>query len=313
MPTLQFILLGELAVDATYQRSIAGGDSQSLIRKIAQHWNWDLCQPLVVSRRDNGDMYVIDGQHRLEAARLRGDIAQLPCVVVAYSSTADEAASFVHLNQQRRPLSKLDIFKAAVASEDGEACAIMEALAYAGLSIAAHSNFTAWKPGQISNISGIETSWRRHGQETTTTALRALRLGFEGQVLRYAGTIFPGIAGVCADEARRGAFGPLRFERFVAMLSKREQVQWRSDIMRAKADNPLFKFGAASLKVILDAWAEASGDPPKSVPSSAPTPPPTPAVAPFTGSRWCDQCDMKVSHVEAAGCRSRFCSLKVRA
>ena len=46
---------------------------------------------------------------------MRRDIAQLPCVVGNYTSTADEAASFVHLNQKRKPLGKLDVFKAAVA------------------------------------------------------------------------------------------------------------------------------------------------------------------------------------------------------
>ena len=35
-------------------------------------------------------------------------------MVVDYASPASEAASFVHLNQQRRPLNKLDVFKAWV-------------------------------------------------------------------------------------------------------------------------------------------------------------------------------------------------------
>jgi hypothetical protein len=79
---------------------------------------------------------VIDGQHRLAAARIRGDIDHLPAVVGSYASTADEAASFVHLNQQRRPLGKLDLFKAAVASGDTEATEIVAALDAAGLSVA---------------------------------------------------------------------------------------------------------------------------------------------------------------------------------
>ena len=45
MPVLQFMAPGELRIDASYQRSIESGDSKTLIRKIAQHWNWDLCQP----------------------------------------------------------------------------------------------------------------------------------------------------------------------------------------------------------------------------------------------------------------------------
>lgn len=51
LPALQWMLVSQLQVDGSYQRSVEGGESQTLIRRIAQHWNWDLCQPLIVSRR----------------------------------------------------------------------------------------------------------------------------------------------------------------------------------------------------------------------------------------------------------------------
>ena len=199
MPALQNLLPAELQIDAAYQRSLDTGPSQTLVRRIAQHWNWDLCQPLVVARRTNGDLFVIDGQHRQAAARLRRDIAQLPCVVVQYSSSADEAASFVHLNQQRRPLGKLDLFKAALASGDSETLRIMAALREAGLSVAPHQNYISWKPGMVSNIGGIEACWRRYGPRVTKLALQALAEALADQVLRYAGTVFPGIVAVVND------------------------------------------------------------------------------------------------------------------
>jgi ParB-like chromosome segregation protein Spo0J len=52
---------------------------------------------------------VVDGQHRLAAATLRGDIAHLPCVITSLMPTlGDEAAAFVALNQNRKPLQPLD-------------------------------------------------------------------------------------------------------------------------------------------------------------------------------------------------------------
>jgi len=260
MPTLQFCRPAELRIDPAYQRDIGNGPSQTLIRKIAQHWNWDLCQPLVVARRTDltERLFVIDGQHRLEAARLRRDIDQLPCVIVSYASAADEAASFVHLNQQRRPLSKIDLFKAAIASEDAEACAIARAVADAGLSIAPHNNPTAWKPGMIGNIGGIEAVWRRHGERVAREALVALAAAWPGQVLAYAGTVFPGLAAVCAVEAQKDGGDDL--EDWQAMLAEMagaaSQADWRSDVMRHKADNPLVKFAGASEAVFLAAWGE---------------------------------------------------------
>jgi hypothetical protein len=61
MPVLQNLLPAELQIDASYQRSLDASNSQSLIRRMAQHWNWDLCQPLVVARRDTGDLMASTG------------------------------------------------------------------------------------------------------------------------------------------------------------------------------------------------------------------------------------------------------------
>lgn len=294
LPALQWALVSQLQVDAEYQRSVDNGPSQALIRKIATHWNWDLCQPLVVSRRADGSLFVIDGQHRWEAARMRGDINQLPCVVVDYASAADEAASFVHLNQQRKPLSKIDVFKAAVASEDPEACAILRAMEAAGLSVAPHGNFVSWKPGMVSNIGGIMAQWRRIGAGHASTALAILGKAFSGQVLQYAGTLFPGICAVVADDlvdADR--------DRFVALLASRTQADWRKLIMRHRGEYPDLKYGTASAEVLRREWAEEARKFDRS------------AVA--DGSAWCDQCDMRVTREQAEGCKSRHCSLHPKA
>lgn len=300
MPVLQFCAPDRLRIDESYQRSLEAENSKSLIRKIAQHWNWDLCQPLVVARRSGGELFVIDGQHRLAAANLRGDIAHLPCVVVEYDCAADEAASFVHLNQQRRPLSKLDLFKAAIASEDEEACAIMKALNDAGLSVAPHSNHTAWKPGMVSNIGGIERAWRTLGSGATRTALGLLARAFEGQVLRYCGTIFPGIAAVCHDEVTRG-IDTARIARLQNLLGGQSQQAWRAAMVEARARDPNLKFAASSERVIREAWRSSFGIPKRAG-----------AAIDFPGGdrAWCAQCERRVSRTKAEACASKFCSFR---
>ena len=256
-PSLENHRIGDLNVDPAYQRSIEGGQSKSLIRKIAMFWDWALFHPLSVARRADGSLWVIDGQHRLAAARLRRDLYDLPCVVGPSRSLADEAASFVAMNIQRRAMTKLDLFKAAVAGEDSQAGAIMAALAEAGLSVAPHSNFTAWKPGMLANIGGIENAWRRHGGRVTRTALRALAEGLDGQVLRYAGTIFPGIAAVCAREmGGKAAFDPALWPLFIEMIAEGEQARWRQDVMQLRTDHPNMKFSAASESVFVVAWLD---------------------------------------------------------
>lgn len=322
MPVLQFCAPGELAVDESYQRGLEDSRSRDLIRKIAQHWNWDLCQPLVVSRR-GGSLYVIDGQHRLEAARQRGDIAQLPCVVLDYASAADEAASFVHLNQQRKPLNKLDLFRAAVASEDVQAKAIAGALAAAGLSLAPHTNHTAWQPGMVSNIGGIERAWTRDGPEVTERALAALAEGFRGQVQQYAGTLFRGIVRVCRDEKRsHGKFAGSRFERFVTMLGRQPQREWMRDVNRWFAESDALFMGEAVEGLLRHEWSRAL--PRNGLPNGGPKA--SAELAPArqeTGFRhgpadregapewaWCQQCDARRTTEQVAKCGSKFCKLK---
>jgi hypothetical protein len=160
-PTLEWRPVGELLIDPAYQRAIDTGPSQTLIRRIAMFWDWGLCQPLAVSRRPDGALTIVDGQHRAAAAKLRGDVPHLPCVITSYASAGDEAAAFVALNQQRRPLQALDLFKAAVAAEDKEALLILDCIQSAGLSLAPHSNWTAWKPGMVANVGGLKRVLRR--------------------------------------------------------------------------------------------------------------------------------------------------------
>lgn len=333
LPALQYLLPAQLKVDESYQRSIETKESQGLIRKIAQYWNWDLCQPLVVARRDNGELFVIDGQHRLEAARLRGDIAQLPAVVVAYASAADEAASFVHLNQQRRPLTTLQVFHAAVASGDSEASAIVAAIEGAGLRLGKSSQLDSSPPMTINNVGGIQRAWRRQGAEAASEALKILAGAFAGQKLVYAGSIYPGIVALIAHKLREsGPFSPANAEKLQAMLAQRGQLHWRTAMLRVKSEYPALNFPDASAKAIGDAWAKttlpqsfASAAPaPVSGPVSgaarpiAPTPPPAsvdgfkPGLFKLADRAWCDQCDAMVTRSEAARCKSRHCALKVQ-
>lgn len=348
MPTLQFCRPIELHIDPTYQRDASSDASLVLIRRIAQHWNWDLCQPLVVARRRGliEQMFVIDGQHRLAAARMRGDIDQLPCVILAYDSPADEAASFVHLNQQRRPLSKLELFKAAVASGDSQAIVIVGAMEAAGLSVAPHSNHSNWKPGMVSNIAGIEAAWRTHGHEASKAAMFALRHAFLGQVLQYAGTLYPGIVAVCDDEIRmRGSFGSPRLDAFTQFLGEITQDVWRARVLRARSDDTSLNWGASARMVLRKAWAEnckpgAASTATLSPPSATRAKPAPVAVAmpkpanttrqqrpsmPLrlttgnvsrnfkpdeNGKAWCEQCDRRVTPMTAGACASRFCELR---
>ena len=122
-PTLEWIDVTRLSIDPVYQRTVEGVKSKRIIAAMQKDWDWSLCQVIVVSRRADGSVYVLDGQHRLTGARQRGDIPHLPCVILSGRDRSNEAATFVALNTKRQKLSQADIFFGMLASGDAEAAA----------------------------------------------------------------------------------------------------------------------------------------------------------------------------------------------
>lgn len=263
LPVLQYCAPDQLRIDEAYQRSLETGPSQTLIRRIAMYWDWGLCQPLIVARRADGGLYVVDGQHRLAGARLRGDIWQLPCVVASYRNAEEEAASFVALNQQRRPLGRLEIFKASVVAGDPDSIAVVAAVEEAGLALATSTNLATISTGSVSNVGGLLKCLRVHGPEVLAAALDVLAQAFKGQVLRYAGSIFPGIVAIVAAEVKRVIPHDTwcdgdGFILMTEMVGAAEQIEWRRDMLASKEADPNLNYERASVLVFERAWAECT-------------------------------------------------------
>lgn len=250
-PVLQNCRLPDLQVDPVYQRSVDTGTSRTLIRHIAQHWDWNLCQPLVVADRGGGCLFVVDGQHRLAAARLRSDIYDLPCVITSHAGPAEEAATFVALNQHRRPLGALDIFKAALAGGDPQASAVMEMVKRCGLQLAPHTNCATWKPGVIAHVSALAQYHRTFGAAATETSLRLIATAFQHQVLRYAATLHRGLVQVVAELG-----DSLDFDLMDAVLQGADQAGWIKEVALLIAQDGLDR-RRACVTVIRRAYDEA--------------------------------------------------------
>lgn len=82
------------------------------IKIMAEKWSPIKCTPLLTNYRSQfGYISVIDGQHRLAAARIKG-IKYLVCEIFIDMSFEEEAKLFVEYNTSTRRLSSFDIFKA---------------------------------------------------------------------------------------------------------------------------------------------------------------------------------------------------------
>lgn len=250
LPVLQYCTPAQLDVDRTYQREL---DQRSLrlVAEIARDWDWGLCQPLVVARRRDGRMFVVDGQHRLEAARRRGDIQQLPCVIIMPDSDGDEASAFVKLNQQRRPLTPFALYRGAVAAGDPSACALASVLREVGFALSGTADWTHMKPGQLNNVGKVRAFHAKHGDRATRVVLECLAAAFPAQVLQMCGTIWAGVAAVVATH------GPaLDVDLFTELLGAASQDEWLGEFRAHAAANSCLVAHAAA-PVLLAAYAES--------------------------------------------------------
>lgn len=139
-PTLAWIEIDKLSIDRRYQREMGKGN-WAHVNRIMREWNWLHYQPVVVapvagSREGTGGGFVvIDGQHRLEAARKHPAIDRLPCYVVAAPDVALQARAFVELNARRIGVTRLQRFWAAHAAQEPVARRIHRICADAGVTI----------------------------------------------------------------------------------------------------------------------------------------------------------------------------------
>lgn len=104
------VALDELHIDESYQRSL-----QNHVKVIARDWNPTKCDPLKINFREDGFFYVWDGQHRLEAAKLRR-IKYLLCDITVGLTQSQEAELFGCQGVGIKKPDPYDIFKANVCS-----------------------------------------------------------------------------------------------------------------------------------------------------------------------------------------------------
>jgi hypothetical protein len=121
----------ELRMDGVYQRD---GDIYRA-RRIASNFRWAAFGMVIVSERENGNYYVIDGGHRVLAAMMRPDVDNIPCVVFSGLSRTEEAAAFVYYNAKRRTIVGVSLYRGLVEAKNPEALLLKKVLDELGISV----------------------------------------------------------------------------------------------------------------------------------------------------------------------------------
>lgn len=107
------LLISQLTVDDQYQRPLTA----NMVKQIVGSYNPRQFGVVIVNLREDGTCAVLDGQHRLAAAKQMG-WTEIPCLVHEGLSLQEEAELFVRLNQDRRQPNAWDKFNARLTAED---------------------------------------------------------------------------------------------------------------------------------------------------------------------------------------------------
>jgi hypothetical protein len=124
--------IGSLNIDTTYQ-ALAPRNPR-LIKEIGKSFDLTVFGRLRVVRRENGALFVVDGRHRLEGAKLSGRVF-IPCDIYNVHSRKREIEIFLACNTRIRKVPQGMLFMAEVAAGDAQAVELNRLVQGAGLAI----------------------------------------------------------------------------------------------------------------------------------------------------------------------------------
>lgn len=186
-PQLKQVPVSALIVDPDLQR----GQDPRRVAKIETEFDEGALGVITVSQRANGAMHVVDGQHRVAAARLaRGDDFKMTARVFVGLSTEEEARLFRLLNNTAKP-SAVDLFRIRVLEGDPVAVEIDRILAKHGWRImlqTADGFFAATASAE--RVYRADPTAVEHAISAVTRAWGKDRAAVDGRVFEGIGMLF---------------------------------------------------------------------------------------------------------------------------
>lgn len=172
LPEIRMVPVDDLLVDEAYQREMSGKKIKEIIKT---GFNPLAAGTLIVNRRPDGSLFIIDGRHRREAAK-RSGVAQILCAIWS-CSPANESVAFVLCNAVRQPPTPLELFKARLSSSESKAIEINSIVIELNLKLAFRSpgeSMTGYR-SSIHCISAVEKSYDKIGSDGLKKVLRTIR------------------------------------------------------------------------------------------------------------------------------------------
>jgi hypothetical protein len=173
-PLLQWVPVADLRIDDRYQRPL-GPASLAAIRRIADGFDWAKFGCVKVAPLEGGMFALVDGQHRVHAAALRG-VTSVP-TEVSRLTLRQQAEAFVTINARTMRVTPHQLFRAALAAGEAWALETDRAVTDAGCELARINNVPAKlkRPGQVFALDTVRRLVTAGQAAAVTAGLRALR------------------------------------------------------------------------------------------------------------------------------------------
>ena len=198
LPTLEWVDINLIDVEPAYQRDMTGRKQINLIRKIAAGFSWAKFQPPSLVRRDNGRFVAVDGQHRVAAIKLRGDIPKVPAYIMDADSVPLEAEAFIAINSDRRAVHPVSMLRARATAGDPVAIVVLKVCETAKIELVSSGPAAAAKAGRTQAVKGIEKLIGQHGPDVVVRALTAVREAYPETGGELRGPLIAAVSNIAA-------------------------------------------------------------------------------------------------------------------
>lgn len=199
-PELRELPVDQLQIDESYQRDINSARSRRLITTIAETFHWPkfgvvIATPWPEKSTEGTPVWaVIDGQHRTEAARLRG-IERVPAVVYDGLSVSEAAAVFAGVNRDRVTVHPMGLHHAMLAAGDTDAIELDRVCRESGVEITRYPvQAKDMVPGQTMAVVSIRKALAVHGADIVTEALSILSAAYAEEAGRIRAVLIKAVA-----------------------------------------------------------------------------------------------------------------------
>jgi len=232
----QVVMINELCL-GDYQRSV----KTQKIKEMNEKFDANLLGTITVSRRD-GLLYVIDGQHRVALARIKG-LKALMALVYEGLTYEEEAEYFNKLNGANGEKTRLttgDIFHANVEAKDEGAVEIKNMIEKVGFKIAKANGKNI-----ITAVGEVQKIYNKFGGQHLFESLALIKETWNGETYSLNNLMLRGVSEFLKIYSKELDFST---QTFVKQLSKIKPIKL---VREMKADTTTDKSAVKAMNTLL--------------------------------------------------------------